>query len=77
MHRPTSDHQLESVILGCIKRSAEHAKKYNADNTARGSRAADFVVCLCGALEAHGCLELAKEIAAGAGMEHLYPTEGA
>ncbi|MBR8316039.1 hypothetical protein KDW36_22940 [Burkholderia dolosa] len=77
MHRPTSDHQFETAILGCIRRSAELAKKYNADTTARGRRAADFVVALCGALEAHGHLQLAKEIAAGAGMDHLYPAEGA
>ncbi|MCF1370304.1 hypothetical protein LH704_34175 [Burkholderia cenocepacia] len=75
--RARSAHQLEAVILGCIKRSAETAKRYNHDTSTRDRRTADFAACLCGALEAHGYLELAKAFATGAGMEHLYPAEGA
>ncbi|KVE45320.1 hypothetical protein [Burkholderia sp. BDU5] len=76
-NKPRSARQLETVILGCIKRSAEYAKKYNPDISNRDRRTSDFVASLCGALEGHGYLELAKAFAAGAGMEHLYPAEKA
>ncbi|MDR8069410.1 hypothetical protein [Burkholderia cenocepacia] len=76
-NKPRSARQLETVILGCINRSAESAKKYNPDTSTRDRRAGDFVSGLCGALEAHGYLELAKAFATGAGMEHLYRSEDA
>ncbi|ARL36728.1 MULTISPECIES: hypothetical protein [Burkholderia] len=76
-NKPRSARQLEAAIFDCIKDSAETAKKYNPDSSAPDRRTADFVVCLCGALEARGYLELAKAIATGSGKEHLYRAEGA
>lgn len=78
-NKPRSARQLETVILGCIKSSAESAQnyKYMPDYAAADRRTATFLAGLCGALEASGNLDLAKALAAGAGMEYLYRAEKA
>ncbi|ESS38031.1 hypothetical protein P355_0157 [Burkholderia cenocepacia KC-01] len=72
---PRSARQLETMLLGCINRAAESAENHCRRDDRPRPRA--FVASLCGALESHGYLALAKAFAAGAGMEHLYPAEGA
>ncbi|WP_129112251.1 hypothetical protein [Burkholderia pseudomallei] len=70
---PRSARQFETLLLDCINRAAETAEKHSRQD----ERPRAFTACLCGALESHGHLSLAKAFAAGAGMEHLYPAEKA
>ncbi|RQU70691.1 hypothetical protein DF049_30885 [Burkholderia cenocepacia] len=72
---PRSARQLETMLLGCINRAAESTEEHCRLNDRPRSRA--FAASLCGALESHGYLALAKAFAAGAGLEHLYPAEDA
>ncbi|WP_157378274.1 hypothetical protein [Burkholderia ubonensis] len=69
---PRSARQLETLLTGCIERSAAYANSRDLGDQARA-----FTAHLCGALEAQGYLALAKGLAHGAGMAHLYPAEGA
>ena len=70
---PKSARQLETRLLACIARAAATADKHSTNLYS----ARTFTAALCGALEADGNLALAKALAAGAGMGHLYPAEEA